>query len=84
MTVIGTASTIYPQNLAFCRDAFGLVTVPMELYDGVDFKARSEYRGVSMRIIRAFDINNDVAPTRIDVLYGVAPYYPELAVRLTG
>lgn len=84
ITVLGTASTAYPQNLAFVRDAFGLVTVPMELYDGVDFKARSEYRGISMRIIRAFDINNDVAPTRIDILYGVSSFYPELAVRLTG
>ena len=84
ITVVGTANTSYPQNLAFVRDAFGLVTVPMELYEGVDFKARSEYRGISMRIIRAFDINNDVAPTRIDVLYGTASYYPELACRLTG
>jgi len=84
ITVKGTASTQYAQNLGFVRDAFGLVTVPLELYDGTDFKARTEYRGISMRIIRAFDINNDVAPTRIDILYGTSAYYPELAVRLTN
>ncbi len=28
--------------------------------------------------------NNDVFPTRIDVLYGTAQYYDELGVRLTG
>lgn len=84
ITVLGTASTAYQQNLAFTKDAFGLVTVPMELPDGVDFKARQEYKGISIRIIRAYDVNNDVLPCRLDVLYGTACYYPELAVRLTN
>jgi hypothetical protein len=84
VTVMGTASTSYPQNIAFVRDAFGLVTVPLELPDGVDFKAREMYKNVSMRIIRQYDINNDVTPCRMDVMYGVAAFYPELAVRLTG
>ncbi|MFD1558349.1 P22 phage major capsid protein family protein [Paraburkholderia silviterrae] len=84
ITVKGTANTTYAQNLAFVKDAFGLVTVPMELFDGVDFKARQEYKGISLRIIRAYDVNNDVAPCRVDVLYGVSTFYPELAVRLTN
>ena len=84
ISVKGSASTSYAQNLAFVKDAFGLVTVPLELYDGVDFKARQEYKGISMRIIRAYDVNNDVAPCRVDILYGVSAYYPELAVRLTN
>lgn len=78
------ASTSYAQNLAFVRDAFGLVTVPMELPQGVDFAAREMYRNISMTIIRAYDINNSVFPCRIDVLYGTATYYPELAVRLSN
>lgn len=84
ISLIGNASSNYPQNLAFVRDAFGLVTVPMELPDGVDFKAREMYRNVSMRIVRQYDINNDVTPCRVDVLYGTATYYPELAARLSG
>lgn len=84
ISVKGSANTSYVQNLAFVKDAFGLVTVPLELYDGVDFKARQEYKGISMRIIRAYDINNDVAPCRVDVLYGTTTFYPELAVRLTN
>lgn len=84
ITVVGTASTSYPQNLAFVKDAFGLVTVPMELPDGVDFKAREMYRNISLRIVRQYDINNDVTPCRTDVMYGVSGFYPELAVRLTG
>lgn len=84
VSLIGSASTSYPQNLAFVRDAFGLVTVPMELPDGVDFKAREMYRNISMRIVRQYDINNDVTPCRVDSLYGTATFYPELAARLSG
>lgn len=81
--VTGAAST-FPQNIAFCRDAFGLVTVPLEIPQGVDFAARETYRQISMRVIRAYDVNNDVFPTRIDVLSGDTTYYQELACRLGG
>ncbi len=81
--VTGAAST-FPQNIAFCRDAFGLVTVPLEIPQGVDFAARETYRNISMRVIRAYDVNNDVFPTRIDILSGNAVYYQELACRLGG
>ena len=73
-----------PNNVAFTRDAFGLVMVPMEIPQGVDFSARENYRNISMRVIRAYDVNNDVFPTRIDILYGTTTYYDELAVRLGG
>ena len=84
IVVIGTASTQYAQNLAFTRDCIGLVTVPMELPEGVDFRARETYKNVSMRIIRAYDINNDVFPARMDILYGTTTFYPELGCRLTN
>jgi hypothetical protein len=73
-----------PHNAAFTRDAIGLVMVPMEIPQGVDFAARETYRNISMRVIRAYDINNDVFPTRIDILYGSTVYYDELGVRLGG
>ncbi len=84
ITVMGSASTPYVQNLAFTKDAFDLVCVPMELPGGVDFAARETYKGVSMTIIRAYDVTNSLFATRIDVLYGCATYYPELACRLTN
>ena len=84
LTPTATSASTTPNNLAFTRDAFGLVMVPLEIPGGVDFAARETYRNISMRVIRAYDINNDVFPTRIDVLYGTATYYPELAVRLAG
>lgn len=84
ITVVGTANTSYAQNLAFTRDCIGLVTVPLELPEGVDFKARETYKNISMRIIRAYDINNDVFPCRMDILYGTTCFYPELGCRLTN
>ena len=84
ITVRGTASGSFAQNIGFVRDAFGLVTVPLELPQGVDFGAREMYKNISMRIVRAYDINNDVFPCRLDVLYGTATFYEELACRLTN
>lgn len=84
LTGTGSAASTFPQNVAFCRDAFGLVTVPLEIPQGVDFAARETYRNISMRVIRAYDVNNDVFPTRIDILSGNAVYYQELACRLGG
>jgi len=81
---IGTASTTYAQNLGFVRDCFGLVVVPIEVPMGVDFGARETYKNISIRIVRAFDINNDVTPCRLDVLYGTSTFYPELGCRLTN
>jgi hypothetical protein len=84
ITVTGNAATSYFQNVGFCRDAMGLVCVPMELPGGVDFAAREMFRNISLRIVRAYDIWNDVTPCRIDVLYGTAAFYDSLLVRLTN
>ena len=79
-----TANATYPQSLAYHQDAFTLATVDLELPQGVDFAAREVYDGISMRIVRAFDINNDQFPCRIDVLGGWACLRPEMACRITG
>ena len=84
IVVSGSPNTSYFQNLGFTRDAFGLVCVPMELPGGVDFAAREMFRNISMRVVRAYDIWNDVTPCRIDVLYGTSFFYGQLAVRLTN
>lgn len=75
-----------PQNLAFHRDAFTLVSADLPLPGGVDMAARAAHKdvGMSMRIIRQYTINNDALPTRIDILYGVAAMYRELCTRVSG
>lgn len=84
LTGTPTSASTFVQNLSFTRDALGLVMVPMEIPQGVDFSARETYRNISMRVIRAYDITNDVFPTRIDILYGTTVYYDQLACRLGG
>jgi hypothetical protein len=82
LTFLGTASSQYPQNLAFHKNAFALVTVPLILPDGVAFKHRIQHDGISLRVVKDFSIVDDEDIIRIDLLAGVKAIYPHLAVRL--
>lgn len=84
ITLAGTASTTYGQSLAFHKDAFTFATADLILPKGVDMAAREVFDGISMRIVRQYDINNDVLPCRIDVLYGYKTIRPQLACRLAA
>lgn len=84
ITVKGTEGTGYAQNMGFHKNAFALVTCPLEMPDGVAFKAREQDDGLSVRVVKDYDIDSDEDIIRLDVLYGVKAIYPELAVRLTG
>jgi len=84
ITVLGSASTGYPQNLVYQKNAFALVTRPLEIPQGASWSARETYNGLSMRIISDYDVTNDVQKTRLDMLYGVKAIYPDMAVRLVG
>lgn len=79
---IGAASTIYKPSLVFHKDAFTFATADLVLPKGVHFAAREVYDGISMRIVQAYDINNDVMPCRLDVLYGYKTIRPQLAARI--
>lgn len=80
-TAIGNAADYYV-GLGFHRDAFAFATADLVMPKGVDFAAREVMDGISMRIIRDYDINNDNLPCRIDVLYGYKTIRPQLACRL--
>jgi len=77
---------VSPQNLVMHKNAFTLACADLELPDGVHFAGRASDKelGLSMRIVRQYTINNDSIPTRLDVLYGWAPLYPELACRVAA
>jgi P22 coat protein - gene protein 5 len=86
ITVLGAASTATVQGMAFHQDAFTLVTADLPVPKGVDMGSRvsDKQLGISLRIVRAYDITTDQWPTRIDVLYGWATLRPELAVRIAA
>lgn len=81
---VGTASTQYPQNLIYHRDAITFATADLVMPQGVDMASRQVHNGISLRIVRQYDINNDRMPCRIDVLYGYSVIRPQMAVRLWG
>ena len=84
ITVYGSGQTAWPVNLGFHKNAFALVTVPLEMPDGAAFKARESHNGLSVRVVKDYDIANDEDIIRMDILYGVKAIYPDLACRLVG
>jgi hypothetical protein len=81
VTFAGTASTAVQTSLLFQKEAFAFATADLLMPKGVDFAAREVMDGVSMRIVRQYDISNDKFPTRLDVLYGYKTIRPQLAAR---
>jgi len=84
VTFLGAASTQYPQNLIYHRDAITFATADLLMPQGVDMASRQVHNGISLRVVRQYDINNDRLPCRIDVLYGYSVIRPQMAVRLWG
>ncbi|MFC3231273.1 P22 phage major capsid protein family protein [Marinibaculum pumilum] len=80
-TGIGNAAD-YAISMGYHRDAFAFATADLVMPKGVDFAAREVFDGISMRVVRQYDINNDNLPCRIDVLYGHKAVRPDLACRI--
>jgi len=84
LVFLGGSATAYPQNLIYHKDAITLATADLLLPQGVDMASRQVHNGISLRIVRQYDINNDRMPCRIDVLYGFNAVRPVTAVRMWG
>mgnify|MGYP000753544058 CR=1 FL=1 len=84
ITVLGSASTGYPQNLILHPDAVTFATADLVLPKGIDMGSRAQADGISIRISRDYDIGTDRLETRLDVLYGFAVQRDALACRLWG
>jgi hypothetical protein len=84
LTFVGGSATGYAQNLVYHKDAITFATADLLLPQGVDMASRQVHNGISLRIVRQYDINNDRMPCRIDVLYGYGVIRPEMACRIWG
>lgn len=83
ITIFGTASGSYNANVAFHKDAFTLAMVPLYMPPsgkGVIDVAMESYKGMNLKVTEFYDGVNDNYIMRIDVLFGYAATYPELAV----
>ena len=82
ITVYNSASDVTTTSLAFHKDAFTFATADLVMPKGVDFAAREVYDGISIRVVRQYDVNNDAFPCRLDILYGYKAIRPQLACRI--
>lgn len=82
ITVAGTPNTAHGLSMLYHKSAFAFATADLVMPRGVDFSARQTFDGISMRIVRQYDINSDRFPCRLDVLYGYRTLRPQMACRL--
>lgn len=79
---IGGNATVYRPSLAFHRDAFVFTTADLPMPKGTDMAYQETYEGITMSIVRDFDVDSRDFKTRLDVLYGFKCVRPELACRI--
>jgi len=86
LTFLSAVSTVNMNNILMHEDAFVLGCADLELPQGVHFAAVASdpESGLSIRIVRAYDIAADSFPCRLDVLYGWKAVRPEWACRVIG
>lgn len=70
-------------NLCFHPMAFAFVTRPLVAPGGVE-SYTTTYNGISLRVVRGYDMKYKKEMLSMDVLYGFKTLYPELAVRVLG
>jgi len=70
-------------NLVFHPQAFGFVTRPLSTPAGVESYVTT-YNGISLRVVRGYDMKYKREMLSMDVLYSFATLYPELACRYLG
>lgn len=84
ITLHGSASTAYRQNLMYHKDFATFVTADLPLMADASKCVRRVQDGLSMRVWQASDIRNDELLTRIDILYGWKVLRPEWACRISN
>ena len=78
-----TVAADHTANLAFNPMAFAYVTRPLVKPSGVDSYVTS-FNGLSLRVVKGYDMKYKKEKLSMDVLYGYKTVYPELAVRAMG
>lgn len=71
------------QNLVFHRNAFAFVTRPLIAPSDKESYTTS-YNGLSLRVVRGYDMSLKREKLSVDILYGYKTVYPELALRYLG
>lgn len=84
--IVGGTAEVLPSheaNLVFHPYAFAFISRPLAAPAGVESYVTS-HNGISLRVVRGYDINRKKDILSMDVLYTFVPLYPEMAVRYMG
>lgn len=84
LVFVGAASSALAQPLQFHQKAFKMVSVPLIQPINVEFVAQETVDGITVAVIRDFDVLKRRMITRLDFLGGLSPVRPEWAVRVTA
>ena len=84
LVFVGAADSVLTKNIALHKSAFKMVTVPLYAPKGTDMVASATVDGITVNIVRDFDINTREVITRYDVLYGFDQVRPEWSTILTA
>jgi len=84
VTKVGGNAVTMDVGLLYHPTAFTFATADLQMPKGVDFAAREMQDGLSIRLVRDYDINNNAFPCRLDILYGYKTLRPESACRLAS
>lgn len=84
ITIVGSASTSYAQNLQYHKNAFKMVSVPLIMPTNAEVAAQETVDGITVAVIRDFDVLQRRMITRLDFLGGLSAVRPEWAARVTA
>lgn len=69
VTKVGGASAVYGISMLYPEEAFAISFADLVMPKGVDWAAREVYDGISMRIVRNYDIVNDQFPLEAQTVH---------------
>ena len=83
LTFVGAESSSLAQNLQYHKNAFKMVSVPLVMPTNAELAAQETVDGITVSVIRDFDIEKRRMVTRLDFLGGLSPVRPEWSNRIT-
>ena len=84
LTFVGAAGSALAQSLQYHKNAFKMVSVPLVMPTAVEFAAQETVDGITVQVVRAFDVMQRRMITRLDFLGGLSAVRPEWACRVTA
>ena len=81
-TAAGTTGGTYAESMLVQKNAFALAVLPLYMPSGLDWKARADGEGLSIRAMRVYVPNSDLLAVRMDMLLGTKTLYEFAACRV--